>query len=138
MLFLVIAIAAVLAITVVTIMAVKGFNFDWHPGVFMSSILIITSLVITVIVMTICISYSHITADAYATKMEQQYDNLTYQLKNNMYDNDNEYGKKELYNQIQSWNEELAYGKTMQDNFWLGIFYPHVYDRFAFIELPEK
>lgn len=66
---------------------------------------------------------------------EQRYESLVYQLESNLYDNDNDLGKKELYNQIQDWNEDLAKGKTMQHDFWFGVFYPKIYDHFEFIEL---
>ena len=39
-------------------------------------------------------------------------------------------------NQIQDWNTDLAYRKTIQRNFWVGIYYPNVYDEFEFINLP--
>jgi len=29
----------------------------------------------------------------------------------------------------------LAYRKTIQRDFWVGIYYPNVYDQFEFIEL---
>lgn len=66
---------------------------------------------------------------------QQRYDSLVYQLENNMYDNDNELGKKELYNQIQSWNEDLAKGKALQYDIWIGVFWPDMYDQFEYIEL---
>lgn len=68
-------------------------------------------------------------------KNEQRYESLVYQLENNLYDNDNDIGKKELYNQIQKWNEDLANGKAMQHDIWVGVFYPNIYDHFEFIEL---
>ena len=66
---------------------------------------------------------------------QQRYESLTYQLENNLYDNDNDLGKKELYDQIQTWNEDLAEGKAMQHDIWVGAFYPNIYDEFDFIEL---
>lgn len=32
----------------------------------------------------------------------------------------------------------VAIGRIMQDNFWIGVFYYHVYDQFDFIQLPER
>lgn len=66
---------------------------------------------------------------------KERYESLMYQLENNLYDNVNDLGKKELYNQIQEWNEDLARGKAMQNDFWFGVFYPDIYEYFEFIDI---
>lgn len=73
--------------------------------------------------------------DGFVAKNQAIYDSLTYQLENDLYDNDNDLGKKELYNQIQEWNKDLANGKAMTHDPWLGIFWIDAYDEFDFIEL---
>ena len=48
---------------------------------------------------------------------------------------------KEIVDEIQSWNETIVYKQKMQDNFWVGIFYPDIYDDFeniVFSKLNEK
>lgn len=79
---------------------------------------------------------SYIGTDASIAKWETQYESLTYQLENNLYDNDNGIGKKELMDEIREWNEDLAYRKAIQRNFWVGIYYPNIYDNLEFIPLP--
>lgn len=68
----------------------------------------------------------------------QLHDSLVYQLENNLYDNDNDIGKQELYEKITEWNTDVARGKALQHDLWIGIFYPNIYDDFEFIKLPES
>lgn len=91
---------------------------------------------IALLISTIGLASAYIDADASVAKWETQYESLTYQLENNLYDNDNDIGKKELMNEIREWNEDLAYCKKIQRNFWVGIYYPNVYDNLEFIPLP--
>ena len=73
--------------------------------------------------------------DGEISSMEKRYESLVYQYDNNIYENDNDLGKKELMNDIQEWNETLALKQAGQNDFWLGIFIPDIYDQFEFIEL---
>lgn len=65
----------------------------------------------------------------------ERYESLTYQLESGMYENDNDVGKKELMSEIREWNEDLAYNKAMQRDFWVGTFIPNIYDHFEFIDV---
>lgn len=73
--------------------------------------------------------------DAFVAENQQVYDILVYQFENDLYDNDNDLGKKELYDQIREWNTDLASGKAWTHNPWFGIFWTDAYDEFEFIEL---
>lgn len=78
---------------------------------------------------------NHIGVDAEVARCEQRYESLVYQLENNLYDNDNDLGKKDLYDEIRYWNEDLAKRKVLQYDPWIGVFYPDIYDQFELIEL---
>lgn len=72
------------------------------------------------------------------SRWETQRSSLIYQLENDLYDDDNDLGKKELYSEIQEWNEKLMVGKAMKDNPWIGIYYPdRLYESFEPIKLEE-
>lgn len=86
-------------------------------------------------VAVLCANYIGI--DGYVAENQVRYDSLMYQYENNLYDNDNDVGKKELMSEIQDWNEDLARLKSNQRNLWIGIYIPNVYDQFDFIELHE-
>lgn len=86
-------------------------------------------------VMLVVIIVKNTNVDAYVSENQMRYEMLVYQYENDIYDNDNDLGKRDLMEDIQKWNEDLAYHRKAQDDFWVGIFYPNVYDQFEFIEL---
>ena len=90
---------------------------------------------IVAIIMLVVIIVDNTNVDAYVSENQMRYEMLVYQYENDIYDNDNDLGKRDLMEDIQKWNEDLAYHRKAQDDFWVGIFYPNVYDQFEFIEL---
>ena len=80
------------------------------------------------------ITANYIGLDGKIARNNETYESLTYQYENDIYNNDNDLGKRELMTDIQEWNENLARRKNIQDDFWVGIFIPDVYDQFEFIE----
>lgn len=124
------------------IVTVVSFVIWWKCGLADDAIEFITStltligiiaLIVLVIIMCVC----HIGNDGYVAAMHERYESLTYQYENDIYENDNDVGKRELMVEIQEWNEDLAGRKENQDDFWIGIFIPDIYDQFEFIELEE-
>ena len=77
-------------------------------------------------------------ADAYLASMQEKRSTLVYQLENDIYDNDNDLGKKELYSEITEYNCDVAEGKIKQNNIWVYNIYPNVYDELELIEFPEQ
>ena len=90
---------------------------------------------IAAIIMLMVIIVKNTNIDAYVAENQMRYEMLVYQYENDIYDNDNDLGKRDLMEDIQEWNEDLAYYRKAQDDFWVGIFHPNVYDQFEFIEL---
>lgn len=102
-------------------------------GFFSAGAAIILSIV--VVIMSIIGFVNTVGLEGKIAECDARYDSLVYQLENNLYDNDNDLGKRELYVDIQDWNEDLAWYKANQDDFWIGVFIPNIYDEFEFIEL---
>jgi len=75
--------------------------------------------------------------NAETASYQQQYESLTYQLENidTLYANSRANDKKELYNQIQEWNQTIAAGRARHNNLWINWFYPVNFNEFEFIEL---
>lgn len=110
----------------------KRYSAGWmqYTGWF-----IFCTTLIAIVISGIIMLDSYGAIDAKIAENNRKYESLVYQLENNLYDNDNDLGKKELYNEIREWNEDLAYYQAIQDNFWFGIYYPDVFDQFDFIKL---
>lgn len=119
-----------IAITILSfVVVVKSCNdlFAIIPGA-ISTVL----LILVIMAVSANITYS---GDIEANK--KLYESLTYQLENSIYDSDNNIGKSELYEKITDWNTDLARGKVMTHNIWIGIFWSDSYDEFDFIEFPK-
>ena len=89
---------------------------------------------LAVFVSIIIFAGTYIGLDGDIEARKARYESLTYQYENELYDNENDIGKKELMSEIQDWNEDLARYKVNQDNFWIGIYIPDIFDQFEFIE----
>lgn len=127
---------------IILLLLAIGFTFlikiaddNCWAGFYALSVLVTAILIFAVVIMGIAGFCVKISTDATIARSERVYESLVYQLENDIYENDNDLGKKELYDAIQSWNANLAEGKVMQDNVWVGMFYTDMYDQFEFINL---
>lgn len=112
----------------------KMFDSDLIAGICgVLAVLAIIAVVASLIIMGI----NYIGVDGYIARMNTRYDTLVYQYENDIYDNDNDLGKRELMEDIQSWNEDLANRRVKQDDFWVGIYIPNIYDQFKLIQLEK-
>lgn len=104
---------------------------EWSIGALATTM----SGVLAVVISLFIIIGNNICADAFVDRMHVRYDTLVYQYENDIYDNDNDLGMRELMVNIQDWNEDLSYRQSLQDNIWLDIYDVDVYDQFKPIEL---
>lgn len=130
LLWLTIGIAVISLIVCVTID--NNYGPKWLVMVFAW---VLAACVIALFIMGIILGVNYFGVEGYIASCNVRYDMLVYQLENDVYDNDNDLGKRELMVDIQNWNEDLARYRANQDNFWIGVFTPNIYDAFEFIEL---
>jgi hypothetical protein len=96
------------------------------------TITIISIVIVLCMVIGICINHNEeiMLVDTY----RQQYQALVYKLETDTCRDELGLLSKTVIDEIQNWNTDLAYKKNVQDNFWVGIFYPNIYDEFEFID----
>lgn len=80
---------------------------------------------------------NHANPEGKLAAYQEKYESLQYQVTNNIYDNDNDIGKKELYDEVTKWNIDLAAGKCGRQNKWWSAFYQPVWDELDPISFPE-
>ena len=107
------------------------FTFDWENLGITISVIGIFGIIASIVVLAI----NYIGIDGYIARMNTRYETLVYQYENDIYDNDNDLGKRELMVDIQNWNEDLSSRRENQHDFWIGIYIPNIYDQFEYIEL---
>ena len=99
------------------------------------SIIVAVIMSIVLLVMGLIVLTENIGLEGKIAACNARYESLVYQLENDIYENDNDLGKYELMSDIRAWNEDLAEYKANQDDFWVGVFIPNIFDQFEFIEL---
>ena len=132
-----ISIAITIISVLVLIISLNKFSNFWDVINFISIALSVLFFIISAVLGVIAISAS-VGSESYLASMQEKRNALVYQLENDLYDNDNDLGKKELYSEIIEYNCDVAKGKIMQDNIWVYNLYADVYDDLELIEFDEE
>lgn len=109
-------------------------KFIYDDSVFALGLVFIIISFLVILISGFIIAVNQSGADAKIAELNARYESLVYQYENDIYDNDNDLGKRDLMEDIQEWNETISYKQKMQDNFWVGIYYPNIYDQLELIE----
>ena len=128
-------VVAALVISIIVIMFKDKINDDYYIIVDVSEVISVI-LGVVILFMTVAICIGNFGADAKAAKYKERYDSLVYQYENEIYCDDNVV--YDLLTDIREYNEDLVYYQEIQDDFWIGIFYPNIFDQFELIELDEE
>lgn len=138
MIVVLVALIAVALFTAVIMLKKKeSYEYEYDLSKFTCALLGGVA-VIALIVLLICAFVNHAEGPGKHAEYRARYEALTFEAESGFYNNDNEYGKKELMDQIREWNESVSEGKAMQRNFWVGIFIPNIYDDLEPIRLSTE
>ena len=74
------------------------------------------------------------TMDSYLEKTREQYKAITYKIESEVCRDEFGLLNKEVIDEIQEWNKDVRFYQNIQDNFWVGIYYPNVFDEFETID----
>ena len=124
-------------VLIISLNKFSNFCVFWDTIASISIVLIVLFFVVSAVLGAIAISAS-VGSESYLASMQEKRNALVYQLENDLYDNDNDLGKKELYSEIIEYNCDVAKGKIMQDNIWVYNLYSDVYDDLELIEFDEE
>lgn len=114
----------------------KLFNFlydnDENLKVIGGVITVIAGIIMAIMLCILPCMY--IGVDAQVEKSKEIYKAITYKVESGACRDEFGLLNKEVIDEIQSWNESIIYNQKIQRNFWVGIFYPNVYDQFETID----
>lgn len=116
---------------IVGIILYKVFDFEFL-SIFGCVIGIISGLAVIMSLFLIIGEYT--TMDSYLEKNREQYKAITYKIESDACRDEFGLLNKEIIDEIQEWNKDVRFYQNIQDNFWLGIYYPNVFDEFKTIE----
>ena len=100
--------------------SVSGFILSF--GVVISFISVVWFMVAGLILL---LTKTNVTATRQANA--EKYKALTYKLESEACRDQFGLLNKEIIDEVQDWNTDITYYKSMEDNFWMGIYYPDVY-----------
>ena len=110
------------------------FNLD-AEGVFkVIGGFIATLGVIALIVMLIILPICHIGTNADIAERQERYEALMYKVESGACRDEFGLLNKEVLDEVQDWNEYVVRRKNLQRDFWIGVFYPNIYDQFETID----
>ena len=85
-------------------------------------------------IMLVVLPCMYIGIDARVEQLKENYKAITYKVESGACRDEFGLLNKEVIDEIQSWNKSVIYNQKMQNDFWVGIFYPDVYDQFKTID----
>ena len=117
---------------------IKSYLYYYNDEIkFVGNFTIVIAIISIVCMLFImCGKHADIKAQVEADKLT--YAGIKYKITSEACRDDFGLLSKEVVDQIHYMNEYITLNQTLQDNFWIGIFYPNVYDQFETISYEEQ
>lgn len=93
---------------------------------------LISGTIVSIMAIILCCSYCDM--DAKVEKYNEHFNALEYKVTSGACRDEFGLLSKSVIDEVQDWNEDVVYYQTVQDDFWIGIFYPNVFDQFKTID----
>ena len=114
----------------------KLFNFLYDNDEILKLIGCIITFIsgFVIAIMLVVLPCMYIGIDARVEQLKENYKAITYKVESGACRDEFGLLNKEVIDEIQSWNKSVIYNQKMQNDFWVGIFYPDVFDEFETID----
>lgn len=134
MIFWIFILLTVVGLALVFINEIKSY-YNMYIDVAGWSLFVISGLVSAT--MFCFIIGSRCLASGTKAAMSEKYSALVYKVQTETCRDEFGIVNKDFIDEIQEWNVELAKKQCYQRDFWIGIFYPDIYDNFQTIDLNQ-
>ena len=107
------------------------FEFEFL-GIFGDIIVVLSGLAVIISLFIIVAEYT--TINPYLEKNREHYKAIIYKIESDACHDEFGLLNKEVLDEIQDWNSDLRFYQSIQRDFWVGIYFPNVYDEFEIID----
>ena len=90
--------------------------------------------IIVIAIMAVILLCCHIGVDGDVVENKERYTALTYKVESDACRDEFGLLSKSVLDEVQEWNEDVAWYRTMHDDFWVGIFIPDELGQFKTID----
>ena len=89
---------------------------------------------IALLAMLIIMPINYVGTKAKIAENHEQYRAITYKVESGACRDEFGLLNKEVLDEIQTWNQFVVHRQNIQDDFWIGVFWPNIYDQFETID----
>ena len=93
---------------------------------------VISAVVLAIMTIILCCQY--IGVDAQVEKNKEIYHAIEYKVTSGACRDEFGLLSKTVIDEVEDWNKDVKYYQTLQNDFWVGVFIPNVFDQFEIID----